>query len=314
MGCVQYTPQAMIEFTSHEQRTSNQPNVIINRKDTEEEEEELKKVPREIASQTEEQFFTLNQVTLRVTNEISLLIHRNFNEQTSDFLQRKRLGSWWYSAIKNHKYSGILMQNNIKITIKYEDDGLSPTQKIENKIECISGLFYTKINFKDDQLQITFDQSDFTKYLNNDILTENPYFNGDCDSEQHMIAYNDINKSKGTECETYKGFKYLDNLDIIEQRQKMHEEMKIYPQEMEHTFIYISDLCTDIKYRQKGIATEIWKKLFNLYDKGTRFGFHVRCDNKTAHTVYFKLGFKHIAVVDDYYGKGVHAWKMVLIL
>ena len=315
MGCVQHSRQPMIEFTANDAEiTSNdQQNVVVNRKDSDEEEEEYKTMPREIASQTEDQLFTLNMVTLRVTNEISMLIHRNFTENTSDFLQRKRLGSWWYSAIKNHQYSGIIMQNNIKLTIKYEDDGLSPKQKIENKIECISGLFYTKIDFNDEKLQITFDQSDFEKYINNDIMTENPYYNDDGDSK-HVIEYGDINREKGMECKTYKGFEYLDNLDIFERRDRMYEELKIYESEMEHTFIYISDLCTDIKYRQKGIATEIWKKLFNLYDKGTRFGFHVRFDNATAHTVYFKLGFKHVGIVEDYYAKGVHGWKMVLIL
>ena len=314
---MQHTGTATIEFVDNNETNRSAQNVVVNRKDSEDEEEEYKRMPREIASKIEEQTYTLNMVTLRVTNEISMLLHRNFKEEATDYLQRKRLGSWWYSAIKNRKYTGIIMQNNIKTTMIYEDDGLSPKQKIENKIVCISGLFYTKINFKDENLQITFDLDDFDKYLNNDIITKNPYF-GDKEYDEnkydHMISYKDINKSKGIKCSTKKGFEYMDNLDIMGRRQKLFAELKIFEKEQDFTFIYVSDLCTDEEYRQKGIATVIWLKLFNLYDKGTRFGFHVRWDNEVAHTVYFKLGFKHVGVVEDYYAKDVHAWKMVLIL
>merc|ERR1712154_218218 len=185
-----------------------QKNVMITNHYSYEEEsafDEYKNIPRDIKEKTEDRSFSLNMVTLRVTNEISMLLHRNFNESTSDFLQRKRLGSWWYSAIKNHKYSGIAMQNNIKITIIYDDDQ-SPEQKIENKIELVSGLFYTKINFKDEKLQITFLRNDFEKYLKGKVTTKNPYFEN---VDHHMIQYKNINQIKKQKCSTEKNFEYV---------------------------------------------------------------------------------------------------------
>ena len=129
-----------------------------------------------------------------------------------------------------------------------------------------------------------------------------------------MIEYRNINLNKAQKCATKKQFEYIDNLDIMEKRQKMYEELTIDRDEQQDSFIYVSDVCTDYEYRQKGLATIIWLKLFNLYAKGTRFGFHVRIDNKAAHELYHKLGFQHIDTVQDYYSKGVDAWKMVLIL
>eukprot|EP01084_Bolivina_argentea_P318954 553236_1 len=171
-----------------------------------------KEIEREIVTKTESQIFTLNMCTLRVTNEISMLLHRNFKDEyitcsNSNYLQRNniRLGSWWYSAIKNLKYTGITMQNNIKVTIIYVDDGLLPKQKIENKIELISGLFYTKIDFND-ELQITFNSNDFINYLNNNITTKNPYFADikyNNKKYNHMIEYKtNINQTKSTKCFT----------------------------------------------------------------------------------------------------------------
>merc|ERR1712154_339562 len=128
----------------------------------------------------------------------------------------------------------------IKITITF-DDNLNPKQKIENKIELISGLFYTKINFNDESLQITFDENDFTNYLNGNRITENPYFDSnikyDEDDYQHMIEYRNINKIKQQKCSTTKQFEYIDNVDVNERKNKMVDELKVYDKEKDHTFI-----------------------------------------------------------------------------
>eukprot|EP01084_Bolivina_argentea_P318955 553237_1 len=116
-----------------------------------------------------------------------------------------------HEMIKEHhniatvRQDRITMQNNIKVTIIYVDDGLLPKQKIENKIELISGLFYTKIDFND-ELQITFNSNDFINYLNNNITTKNPYFADikyNNKKYNHMIEYKtNINQTKSTKCFT----------------------------------------------------------------------------------------------------------------
>jgi len=327
MGCVQYTrPAPPIMALEHSTTTDDtqQHNVVINRQDSEEEdlENDFKYLPREIASTTTESQCTLNMVTLRVTNEISLLLHRNFPDQdsyndTGDLITTKRLGSWWYSAIKTHQYSGIAMQNNTKTMIIY-DDGLRPPTKIENKIELISGLFYTKIDFNSKDLQLTITADDFSQYLNGNVVDKgmSPFGAYSEDSSGHMIEYQNINRIPKQKCRTKKEFEYMDMIDVEERRSKMVEDLRIYESERDHTFIYVSDLCTDLEYRRKGIATALWLKLFALYDKGTRFGFHVRCDDqgKAARQFYFSLGFRHVGTVMDYYEKDINAWKMVLVL
>lgn len=308
-----------IELEHSTTTTETQHNVVIQRQDSEEEESDFKYTPREIASTTTESHCSLSMVTLRVTDEISLLLHRNFTKDTLEFHQTKPLGSWWYSVLKNHQYSGIAMQNNIKTTIVY-DDGLSPPQKIENKIELIAGLFYTKIDLNHKDVQITINADDFKQYLDGHTVIGSagssvspfpPYSEG---STGHMIGYEDINRSVKQKCVTRKEFGYIDMIDVGERRRGMDEDLRVCEVERDHTFIYVSDLCTDSMHRRKGIATVMWLKLFSLYDKGTRFAFHVRFDNTVAHQFYSKLGFRHIGTVQDYYAKNIDGWKMVLVL
>lgn len=303
MGCIQQSQPPMINFDDD----SNEATVSKDNDDYDHQTiyDEYKEILRDIKQQSEENMISLNQITLRVTNEISMLLHRNFDSNPSDFLQRKRLlGSWWYSAIKNHKNSGIAMWNNKKIKIIYDDE-LEPKQQIQHTIELIAGLFWTKIDFKDESVQITFEENDFLKKP----ISTNSYFENaeyDENGSQHMIDY--------TKCATIKSFEYLDAMDIKEKKDRMPNELRIDVKEQQTSFIYVSDICTDSEYRRKGIATCLWQKLFKLYDKGTQFGAHVRFDNKAAHNLFFKMGFQHIGIVTDYYAKNVHAWKMVLVL
>jgi len=294
--------------------TETQRGVVINRQDSMDEEIDFKfNIPREVASTTTESKCTLNMVTLRVTNEISLLLHRNFNQQE---FRGERLGSWWYSVLKNHQYSGIAMQINKKMTILY-DDGLEPDQKIENKIELIAGLFFTKIDCKRKDQQITIVADDFEKYLSADCMDSafGSFGAYSEDGRGHMIRFDDINQIPKQKCTTKKEFEYIDMIDVAARKRKMPEDLKVSEWEIADTFIYISDICTDNDYRRNGIATAMFLKLFSLYDhRGTRFGLHVRFDNEAAHHFYHQLGFRKVGDVEDYFAKDINAWKMVLVL
>mmetsp|Transcript_45278 Transcript_45278/g.72348 ORF Transcript_45278/g.72348 Transcript_45278/m.72348 type:complete len:340 (+) Transcript_45278:50-1069(+) len=339
MGCLQSRETLMVELESNEQhgtdlehlQTANEAADVDNDNGEEFKYEitsnyEVKTIERAIASKSEESYCELNTVTLRMTNEISMLLHRNFDAEsmsnsTAAFLQQKRLGSWWYSAIKTHQYAGIAMINHVQLHIEYEEDGRSPRTKMDTKLELVSALLFRKIDFRDHAIQISFAGSDFAKYVAGEYLTENPFFSEplyDEHATQHMTDYQQVVQSeKGQQCATKKQFEYIDNLDVMEKRLKLHKALKIDvddDEEQQNCFIYISDMCTDEAYRQKGIASLLWRKLFALYDKGTRFAFHVKSDNHVAQQLYFRLGFQHVANVPDYYGKGVPAWKMVLIL
>lgn len=138
MGCVQQQPQIMMTFDddSNEVTVSKDTNNNDHREYMDINQNifnEYKEKERQIKQQTEVNTISLNQITLRVTNEISMLLHRNA-------LQRNRLGSWWYSAIKNHKYWGIAMWNQREICILYDDE-VEPQEEIVHKIELISGSF-----------------------------------------------------------------------------------------------------------------------------------------------------------------------------
>ena len=66
--------------------------------------------------------------------------------------------------------------------------------------------------------------------------------------------------------------------------------------------INIIDVFVESEYRQKGIASELLRYIFNKYgNRNVRYMLEVRENNIAAINLYKKFGFKVINIRDKYY-------------
>ena len=70
------------------------------------------------------------------------------------------------------------------------------------------------------------------------------------------------------------------------------------------------------KYRRKGVAMELMKKLEEKFreKKVEECFLEVRIDNEAAKSLYRKLGYREITCLKDYYGSGVHGIRLKKVL
>jgi ribosomal-protein-alanine N-acetyltransferase len=79
---------------------------------------------------------------------------------------------------------------------------------------------------------------------------------------------------------------------------------------------HILTLDVATKHRRKGVAMKLLQELERKFrEKGIKACFlEVRFDNEAAKRLYEKLGYREIACLRNYYGKGIHGLRFKKIL
>jgi ribosomal protein S18 acetylase RimI-like enzyme len=76
------------------------------------------------------------------------------------------------------------------------------------------------------------------------------------------------------------------------------------------TLPYVFNVSVLPVYQRRGIATALLKHFEKYYKSFSQFGLYVRTDNP-ARSLYLKLGYKIVEVLDQFYGKDKHGFFMV---
>ncbi len=72
-----------------------------------------------------------------------------------------------------------------------------------------------------------------------------------------------------------------------------------------------TDINLLIEWRRKGICYYLLRKLLDVYPKEAKMALEVRESNLGAIKLYKKVGFLEVRKVENYYGDGSNATKMV---
>eukprot|EP01083_Nonionella_stella_P278167 945851_1 len=78
-------------------------------------------------------------------------------------------------------------------------------------------------------------------------------------------------------------------------------------------FVHIKAFGVDKHHRHKGLGSFMMNNLMHMFPFSTMFGLEVEGNNHNAVRLYTKMGFGVKRIVNDYYGRGREAYKMIMI-
>lgn len=65
------------------------------------------------------------------------------------------------------------------------------------------------------------------------------------------------------------------------------------------------------RFRRRGVADSLLEYALNCSEVGAEWHLEVACDNDAAISLYKKHGFKHVGIINNYYGQGRNAFRML---